>query len=79
MIFPEFYNSRSQDLPEIYHDAGQFYWAKPEIWKKPSEMYNEKNAIVEIPNYRVQDIDTLEDWRRAELLYQILDQKNNKD
>ena len=79
MIFPEFYNSRSQDLPEIYHDAGQFYWAKPEIWKKPSEMYNEKNAIVEIPNYRVQDIDTLEDWRRAELLYQILDQKKNKD
>ena len=79
MIFPEFYNSRSQDLPEIYHDAGQFYWAKPEIWKKPSEMYNEKNAIVEIPNYRVQDIDTIEDWRRAELLYQILDQKNNKD
>ena len=34
MIFPEHYSSRSQDLPEVYHDAGLFYWAKPEIWKK---------------------------------------------
>ena len=73
MVFPEHYNSRSQDLPEVYHDAGQFYWASPEVWKKDSEMYNEKNAIVEIPNYRIQDIDTLEDWKRAEIIYKVLE------
>ena len=45
MIFPEHYKSRSQDLPNVYHDAGLFYWAKPEIWKKKSQGYNEKNSI----------------------------------
>ena len=76
MIFPEHYKSRSQDLPNVYHDAGLFYWAKPEIWKKKSQGYNEKNSIVEIPNHRVQDIDTFEDWEKAELIYKIL-RKNN--
>ncbi len=71
MIFPEHYNSRSQDLPEIYHDAALFYWAKPEIWKKKPEPYNNKNSIVKIPNCRIQDIDTLDDWKRAEIIYKI--------
>ncbi len=72
MIFPEHYNSRSQDLPEIYHDAGLFYWAKPEIWKKKPQGFNEKNSIVKLPNYRIQDIDTPDDWKRAEIIYQII-------
>jgi pseudaminic acid cytidylyltransferase len=76
MIFPEHYNSRSQDLPNVYHDAGLFYWAKSDIWKKKPKGYDEKNSIVEIPNYRVQDIDTFEDWKKAEIIYEIL-KKNN--
>ena len=71
MVFPEHYNSRSQDLPEVYHDAGLFYWAKPEVWKKKPEGFSEKNSIVKIPNYRVQDIDTLDDWKKAEIIYKI--------
>jgi len=72
MIFPKHYNSRSQDLSDVYHDAGLFYWAKPRIWKKKPQGYNEKNSIVKIPNYRIQDIDTLDDWKRAEIIYQII-------
>ena len=77
MTFPEHYNSRSQDLPEVYHDAGLFYWAKPKTWKKKMEGFNEKNSIIKIPNYRIQDIDTLDDWKRAEIIYEIID-RNSK-
>ena len=77
MIFPEHYSSRSQDLPEVYHDAGLFYWAKPETWKKKPEGYSDKNSIVKIPNYRIQDIDTLEDWKRAEIIYKIKNRENS--
>lgn len=72
MIFPEHYNSRSQDLPEIYHDAGLFYWAKSNIWKKKPEEYSKKNSIVKIPNHRVQDIDTPDDWKKAEITFEII-------
>ena len=72
MTFPEHYNSRSQDLPEIYHDAGLFYWAKPEIWKDKPKEYSEKNSIIKIPNHRVQDIDTPDDWKKAEIIYKII-------
>lgn len=72
MTFPEHYNSRSQDLPEIYHDAGLFYWAKPDTWKDKPKEYNEKNSIIKIPNHRVQDIDTLDDWKKAEIIYKII-------
>ena len=77
IIFPKHYNSRSQDLPKVYHDAGLFYWAKPDTWKKNFKGYNEKNSIVEIPNYRVQDIDTFDDWKKAEIIYKILKKNNN--
>lgn len=71
MIFPEHYNSRSQDLPEVYHDAGQFYWAKSQEWKnKPSSSFSENNTIIELPHFLVQDIDTLDDWNRAEKIYE---------
>ncbi len=72
MIFPEHYLSRSQDLPEVYHDAGQFYWAKPEIWKSEPKAFNERNFIVKIPNYRVKDIDNLDDWKSVEFIYKTL-------
>lgn len=70
MVFPEHYNSRSQDLPEVYHDAGQFYWAKSQEWKNKPGSFSENNTIIELPNYLVQDIDTLEDWRKAEKIYE---------
>lgn len=77
MIFPEHFNSRSQDLPKIYHDTGQFYWAKPTTWKNEMKGFSIKNSIVKIPNFRAHDIDTIEDWQKAEIMFKILN-KNNK-
>ena len=45
--------------------------------KKKPVRYNKKNSIVKIPNYRVQDIDTLEDWKRAEIIYKIKNRENS--
>ena len=72
MFQPEHFNTRSQDLEEAYHDAGQFYWGTPEAWLKGTPIFSENSAIVELPRYLVQDIDTLEDFKRAELMYEVL-------
>jgi pseudaminic acid cytidylyltransferase len=76
MFFPEHYSSRSQDLPEAYHDAGQFYWAKPEIWKEKPKGYDDKTSLIKIPNFRVKDVDTFDDWDSLEIIYKLLDKKN---
>jgi pseudaminic acid cytidylyltransferase len=70
MFFPEFFNSRSQDLEEAYQDAGQFYWKKSNC--KSDDIFFGKDSIpIVIPRYLVQDIDTPEDWEMAEKLYQL--------
>ena len=68
MLYPEKYECRSQDLPPVYHDAALFYMASPEIWLGSSRIYRDDASIMEIPADRVCDIDTLEDWSRAEFL-----------
>jgi len=71
MFTPEHYNTRSQDLEVAYQDAGQFYWEK--ISKQSNEIIFGKDSIpIIIPRYLVQDIDTLEDWQRAEIMYKVL-------
>ena len=60
--------SRSQDLPEFYHDAGQFYWAKSSTWCRSLSILDNGFPLI-IPRWRVQDIDSEEDWIRAELMY----------
>lgn len=69
MFQPEHYFSRSQDLEESYQDAGQFYWNKNTI-KESSEILFGKDSIpIILPRYLVQDIDTQEDWIRAEYMF----------
>ena len=71
MFWPEHSASRSQDLEEAYQDAGQFYWER--VGAPQSEIAFDEDAIpVLLPRWRVQDIDTLEDWERAEKLYTLL-------
>jgi pseudaminic acid cytidylyltransferase len=72
MIHPQFAATRSQDLPEAWHDAGQFYWARPRGFLEPHAVFAPHSLPVKLPRYLVQDIDTPEDWRRAEFLYQAL-------
>jgi N-acylneuraminate cytidylyltransferase len=69
MFYPEYYNARSQDLEEAFHDAGQFYWGKSSTWKEGTLMFSDKTVPIILPRYRVQDIDTLEDWDRAEMMF----------
>ena len=69
MFQPEHFNTRSQDLVEAYHDAGQFYWGRPEAWLAGKPIFTLASSPVILPRSRVQDIDTLEDWARAELMF----------
>ncbi|OOY22029.1 pseudaminic acid cytidylyltransferase [Thioclava sp. DLFJ5-1] len=62
------FNTRSQDLEEAWHDAGQFYWGRAEAWLSGKPLFGTHAAPVVLPRHRVQDIDTPEDWDRAELL-----------
>lgn len=72
MFSPEYFNTRSQDLEEAWHDAGQFYWGTAEAWLNKSIVFSDQSKIVELPRYRVQDIDTIDDWVRAELIAKTL-------
>ncbi len=72
MFHPENFHKRSQDLEEAYHDAGQFYWGHPEAFKNQRAIYSEFSSPYMLPRYLVQDLDTEEDWIRAELMYQAL-------
>ncbi len=69
MMQPEHVETRSQDLVEAWHDAGQFYWASAEQWCTPSPIFASGAVGVSIPRSRAQDIDTQEDWQFAELLF----------
>lgn len=76
MFTPEHYTTRSQDLEEAYQDAGQFYWSKIGIVSKEILFGNESIPII-IPRYLVQDIDTPEDWQRAEFMYEAIQRQHH--
>ncbi|NMC47853.1 MAG: pseudaminic acid cytidylyltransferase [Desulfovibrio sp.] len=68
---PRWINSRTQDLEEAYHDAGQFYWGTPESFRKDT-LFTSGSSIVVLPRHLVVDIDTAEDWTLAEYMYKTL-------
>ena len=70
-MFPEWISHRSQDLAEALHDAGQFYWGTPASFSAHDVGFNGRSAPLFMPRWRVQDIDTEEDWNRAEQLFRI--------
>ncbi|MFG0462312.1 pseudaminic acid cytidylyltransferase [Pseudomonas sp. yb_1] len=72
MFHPEHSLTRSQDLEEAFHDAGQFYWGRGAAWLAEAPIFSSDAAAVVLPRYRVQDIDTLEDWLRAELMFKAI-------
>ena len=69
MLWPEHMNSRSNDLPDAYHDAGQFYWFDTEKFLQEQTVISSDSIPVFLPRYLVHDIDTLEDWQTAEIFY----------
>ena len=71
-LYPEFRQTRSQDLPEAFQDAGQCYWGRSEAWLRGDVLYSPASLPVLLPRHLVQDIDTPQDWKRAEYLYAAL-------
>ena len=76
MIWPENYLRRSQDLMPAFHDSGQFYLMKVDRFLKQKRIFTEKSGVIELSPLEVQDIDSEDDWKLAELKYKML--KNEK-
>ncbi len=72
MFSPENFAVRSQDLEEAYHDAGQFYWGTPKAWLEGKIIFAPHSTAVLLPRHLVQDIDTAEDWIRAEFMFKVM-------
>ena len=72
MIEPSKFSTRSQDLDESCHDAGQFCWGTAEAWILTDDPFKNITLPFNLPRFRVQDIDTPEDWHRAELIHKAL-------
>ena len=75
MVWPENREARTQDLLEAYYDAGQFYWV--DVCKYEGVTYAPDAAPVIFPSHLVHDIDTPEDWERAELMFKALEQQHD--
>ena len=71
MRFPEHEITRTQDFSPAYHDAGQFYWGKKTAWESALPLFTSKSTILELPRELAVDLDTLDDWHYAELLFNI--------
>ncbi|CBW25283.1 acylneuraminate cytidylyltransferase [Halobacteriovorax marinus SJ] len=70
--FPEFLNTRSQDLEKWYYDCGQFYWLDVREFKLDKKIFTNSSAPFIVSSLESQDIDTLEDWKLAELKYSLM-------
>lgn len=77
MLYPDRFSDRSQDLPLVLHDAGQFYWGRTDAWIKRKLLFDRHSRPLRIPRWRVHDIDTEEDWVRAELLFEAMIQSDS--
>jgi N-acylneuraminate cytidylyltransferase len=72
MFDPAAFHARSQDLEPAWHDAGQFYWARPATWRSDAPIFGPGAIGLTVAPERVQDIDTEDDWRLAEMKARLL-------
>lgn len=79
MFHPENYNTRSQDLEEAYQDAGQFYWGSVSSYLSDKIIFSTDSKPYLLPRFRVQDIDTLDDWLRAEVMMRVLQETHPRN
>lgn len=69
LLQPEHQSTRTQDLPPVFHDAGQFYWGTRAAWVERRPFFGPRTRFVELPEWRAVDIDRPEDWSLAEALF----------
>lgn len=72
LLHPELIHTRSQDLETTYHDAGAFYFFNVKSFRNNKSLWSGKIGSYELTETKVQDIDTIEDWKLAELKYSLL-------
>lgn len=72
MLWKKYLKVRSQDVESIYHDAGQFFWAKSKEFIDKDGLFSDNNGAIVLSNLEVQDIDSIEDWKIAEIKYNLL-------
>ncbi|MBW1293891.1 pseudaminic acid cytidylyltransferase [Aquimarina litoralis] len=72
MVWNEFLNSRSQDLPKRFHDTGQYYWLNTKAFLKEGTLFTKNSGAIIISELEAQDIDTLTDWKLAEIKYELM-------
>jgi pseudaminic acid cytidylyltransferase len=78
MIFPQYFTTRTQDLPVAMQDAAQFYWGKPSAWINNKRIFDKHSTCVTIPNWRVRDIDNQDDWCKAEIIFNQIRGNSNE-
>ncbi len=66
LVNSNFTNTRTQDLPETFIDAGQFYWGTKKLWKKQNNVFIKSSKILPLPRSKSLDIDNLYDWKEAQ-------------
>ena len=71
MLYPDRYSVRSQDLPVVLYDAGQFYWGRAQTWKNMIPFFGGRSKPIMLESWRVIDINTQEDWARAEFIAKL--------
>lgn len=76
MQFPEYLNTRSQDLEPVYHDCGQFYAFNIEAFMNSGQLLGKKSIPIILEDIAVQDIDNESDWKIAEMKYRLLHEGN---
>ena len=72
MLFPKYWSSRSQDLPDCFVDAGFFYWATAKTWIQAEPIFGPNSTFVDIPEIRAIDVNTEDEWLRAESIFEII-------
>jgi N-acylneuraminate cytidylyltransferase len=77
MRWPENIRARSQDLPPLYHDSGQFYLLRTEAFLAEKTLFCKKTIPMIISELEVQDIDNEDDWKLAELKYTLMIERND--
>ena len=78
MFWRENFDKRSQDLEEAYQDAGQFYWTNLDAPSSDEIFFGRDSIAIVLPRHLVQDIDTPQDWIRAEFLYEAMQKSREK-
>lgn len=75
MIWPENMLARSQDLMPAYHDSGQFYWLNVKRFLESKKIFAANSGVIVLSELEVQDIDTEDDWKIAEIKFELLNKQ----